>query len=170
MDRFLHSLVECTREAGYHVLLFTARTSATPLDGYDALLRSAAVDAFVVTDTYRGNPQAAWLEERGAVRRLRPPVGRPEAGTRGWTSTDAPGSMLAVDHLADQGHERIAWVGWQKASYIGEDRRSGWLDRMHERGLSTTRLSARGEDTIDFGRPRGARALRRRAARPRSCA
>jgi LacI family transcriptional regulator len=60
--------------------------------------------------------------------------------------------MLAVDHLADRGHERIAWVGWQKSSYIGEDRRSGWVDRMHERGLSTTRLSARGEDTIEFGR------------------
>jgi LacI family transcriptional regulator len=66
--------------------------------------------------------------------------------------------MLAVDHLVDRGHQRIAWVGWQKSSTIGEDRRSGWVDRMHERGLSTSRLSARGEDTIEFGR-RAAHAL-----------
>jgi LacI family transcriptional regulator len=59
--------------------------------------------------------------------------------------------MLAVDHLADRGHERIAWVGWQRSSTIGEDRRSGWVDRMHERGLSTSRLSARGDDTLEFG-------------------
>jgi LacI family transcriptional regulator len=62
------------------------------------------------------------------------------------------GVGMAVDHLADRGHTRIAWIGWQKNSYIGEDRRSGWVDRMHDRGLATSRLSARGEDTIDFGR------------------
>ena len=65
MDRFVHSLVETSREAGYHVLLF-AGDPEDPLTGYDDLLRSTAVDAFVVTDTYLGNPQATWLEERRA--------------------------------------------------------------------------------------------------------
>ncbi len=159
MDRVLHSLVESCKEAGLHVLLFTAEDVSDPLDGYDALLGSAAVDAFVVTDTYRGNPQAAWLEERQVPfvafgRRWEDPH-----ATFPWVDVDGrAGFGLAVDHLADRGHERIAWVGWQKTSYIGEDRRSGWLDRMHERELSTTRLSARGEDTIEFGR-RAAHAL-----------
>lgn len=159
MDRFLHSLVESTREAGLHVLLFTPEDVNDPLDGYDELLRSAAVDAFVVTDTYRGNPQAAWLEARQV-----PFVafGRPWEDPQAcfpWVDVDGrAGVRLAVDHLADQGHQRIAWVGWQKTSYIGEDRRNGWLDRMHERELPTTRLSARGEDTIEFGR-RAAHAL-----------
>jgi len=159
MDRFLHSLVESAKEAGLHILLFTAEDVSDPLDGYDALLRSAAVDAFVVTDTYRGNPQAAWLEARQV-----PFVafGRPwddPLASFPWVDVDGrAGVRLAVDHLADRGHHRIAWVGWQKTSYIGEDRRNGWLDRMHERALSTTRLSARGEDTIEFGR-RAAHAL-----------
>src|SRR5690242_16202726 len=77
MDRFVHSLVESTRDAGYHVLLFSAdghghgpetaphAEEQDAVSGYDELLRSAAVDAFVVTDTYRGNPAAAWLGERG---------------------------------------------------------------------------------------------------------
>jgi DNA-binding LacI/PurR family transcriptional regulator len=159
MDRFLHSLAESTREAGLHVLLFTPEDVNDPLDGYDALLRSAAVDAFVVTDTYRGNPQAAWLEARQV-----PFVGfgRPWEDPQAcfpWVDVDGrAGVRLAVDHLADRGHQRIAWVGWQKSSYIGEDRRNGWLDRMHERELPTTRLSARGEDTIEFGK-RAAHAL-----------
>ena len=34
--------------------------------GYDDLVRSTAVDAFIVTDTYLGNPQAAWLRQRRA--------------------------------------------------------------------------------------------------------
>ncbi len=153
MDRFLHSLVESCKESGLHVLLFTAEDVNDPLDGYGALLRSAAVDAFVVTDTYRGNPQAAWLDERQV-----PFVafGRPwgEPGARHpWVDVDGrAGTALAVDHLVDRGHQRIAWVGWQKSSFIGEDRRSGWRERTQERGLDTSRLSARGEDTMESGR------------------
>lgn len=174
MDRFLHSLVESTRDAGYHVLLFTdsgtgpdvspsvgtvVTPPTDPVDGYHELLRSAAVDAFVVTDTYRGNPQADWLQRRSV-----PFVafGRPwaEPGAQHpWVDVDGrAGIQLAVDHLVERGHERIAWVGWQKGSYIGEDRRSGWTDQMHEHRLATSRLSARGDDTLEFGR-RAAHAL-----------
>lgn len=159
MDRFLHSLVESCKEAGLHVLLFTADNVNDPLDGYDELLRSAAVDAFIVTDTYRGNPQAGWLEERQVpFVAFGRPWSEPEA-QHPWVDVDGrAGVMLAVDHLVERGHQRIAWVGWQKGSTIGEDRRSGWVDRMHHHGLSTSRLSARGEDTLDFGR-RAAHAL-----------
>ena len=170
MDRFLHSLVESTRDAGYHVLLFTGRETGTdassdnatpndPMDGYDELLRSAAVDAFIVTDTYRGNPQAAWLQRKGVpFVAFGRPWGEPDA-RHPWVDVDGrAGVMLAVDHLVARGHQRIAWVGWLKGSYIGEDRRSGWADRMHEHGLSTSKLSARGDDTLDFGR-RAAHAL-----------
>ena len=159
MDRFLHSLVESAKDAGLHVLLFTAADVSDPLDGYDALLRSAAVDAFVVTDTYRGNPQAAWLEERQVPFVAFGRAWDDPLACFPWVDVDGrAGVRLAVDHLADRGHQRIAWVGWQKTSTIGEDRRNGWLDRMHERQLPTTRLSARGEDTIEFGR-RAAHAL-----------
>ncbi|NUR08389.1 MAG: LacI family DNA-binding transcriptional regulator [Nocardioidaceae bacterium] len=159
MDRFVHALVDSTRTTGYHVLLFTADDQEDPVDGYDELLRSAAVDAFVVTDTYRGTPHSAFLAERGV-----PFVafGRPWGDTTAshpWVDVDGrAGVMLAVDHLVGRGHRRVAWVGWQKNALIGEDRRSGWVDRMHEHGLSTTQLSARGEDTLEFG-ARAAKAL-----------
>lgn len=159
MDRFLHSLVEACGAAGQHVLLFTADDIDDPVSGYDNLLRSAAVDAFVLTDTYRGNPQVQWLHEKQV-----PFVafGRPwqePAADHPWVDVDGrAGVALAVDHVVDRGHRRVAWVGWQRNSFIGEDRRSGWVERMHERGLSTSRLSARGDDTVDFGR-RAAHAL-----------
>ena len=68
------------------------------------------------------------------------------------------GVMLAVDHLVDRGHERIAWLGWAKDSFICEDRRAGWVDGLHRHGLSTSRLAARGVDSVDSGR-RAAQAL-----------
>lgn len=152
MDRFVHSLVEASDEAGYHVLLFPGGDEE-PLLGYDRLLRSTAVDAFVVTDTYLGNPQAVWLAEQRA-----PFVafGRPwdQPGARHpWVDVDgAAGAALATSHLLDRGHTRIAWIGWRKDSLLGEDRRSGWTSTMRERGLSTTGLASRVEDSVASGR------------------
>ena len=152
-DRFVHSLVEASRTAGYHVLLFGGEDRSDPLSGYDDLLRSTAVDAFVVTDTYLGNPQAGWLDERGA-----PFVafGRPweDPGARhAWVDVDgAAGTALATRHLLERGHQRVAWIGWRKDSRIGEDRRSGWSRTVREWGLSTTGMASRVEDTVASGR------------------
>jgi len=152
MDRFVHSLVETSGEAGYHVLLF-AGSHLDPLDGYDDLLRSTAVDAFVVTDTYLGNPQAAWLELRRApFVAFGRPWDNPEA-THPWVDVDgAAGADLATTHLLDRGHQRIAWIGWRKDSRIGEDRRSGWSRALRSRDLPTTGLASRVEDTVASGR------------------
>ncbi len=152
MDRFVHSLVETSREAGYHVLLFTGDPT-DPLSGYEDLLRSTAVDAFVVTDTYLGNPQAEWLDGRRA-----PFVafGRPwenPGATHAWVDVDgAAGCESATRHLLAKGHEKIAWIGWRKDSRIGEDRRAGWHRAMKEAGLLTSGLASRVEDTVASGR------------------
>jgi LacI family transcriptional regulator len=152
MDRFLHSLVETTARTGHHVLLFSGDPS-DPLDGYDELLRSTAVDAFVVTDTYAGTPQAGFLQRRGA-----PFVtfGRPwddPTADHAWVDVDgAAGGRLATEHLIAQGHERIAWLGWEKSSRIGEDRRSGWSDALHDAGRDTFGLGVRTTDNVDAAR------------------
>ena len=104
------------------------------LPAYDDLLRSTAVDAFVVTDTYLGNPQAAWLNDRRA-----PFVafGRPwndPAARHPWVDVDgAAGGDMATTHLIERGHHRIAWIGWRKDSLLGEDRRAGWSRAMRSR-------------------------------------
>ncbi|WP_182525570.1 LacI family DNA-binding transcriptional regulator [Nocardioides dongkuii] len=164
MDRFVHSLVDTSREAGYHVLLF-AGDPDEPLTGYDDLLRSTAVDAFVVTDTYLGNPQATWLQSRRApFVAFGRPWADPEA-THPWVDVDgAAGCDLATSHLLDRGHERVAWIGWRKDSFIGEDRRSGWGRAMRARGLPTTGLASRVEDSVASGR--GASAVLLDEARP----
>jgi DNA-binding LacI/PurR family transcriptional regulator len=152
MDRFVHSLVETAGDSGYHILLFSD-TTGDPTGGYDDLLRSTAVDAFIVTDTYLGNPQAAWLtSKRAPFVAFGRPWDNPEA-THAWVDVDgAAGTQLATNHLLDQGHTRIAWIGWRKDSFIGEDRRSGWTRAMHARDLPTTGLASRVEDTVASGR------------------
>jgi DNA-binding LacI/PurR family transcriptional regulator len=152
MDRFVHSLVETSSAAGYHVLLFPGDPQ-DPTAGYDALLRSTAVDAFVATDTFLGNPQAAWLESRRApFVAFGRPWDNPEA-RHPWVDVDgAAGAELATQHLVERGHERIAWIGWRKEQLIGEDRRAGWTRAMRSTGLATTGLASRSEDTVASGR------------------
>jgi LacI family transcriptional regulator len=165
MDRFVHALVEASREAGYHVLLFSGGRVAEgelpdPMGGYDDLLRSTAVDAFVVTDTYLGNPQTV-----GLARRRAPFVafGRPwdDANAQHpWVDVDgAAGVEAATEHLRGLGHERIAWLGWEPGSRIGEDRRAGWHRTMVAHGLSTTGLEAAVPDTVAAGRQASATLL-----------
>jgi len=151
MDRFVHSLVDRCRAAGLHVLLFSG-DPGDPLVGYDELVRSTAVDAFVITDTYLGNPQATWLQEHNVpFVAFGRPWDSPDA-QHPWVDVDgAAGGRLATRHLIDRGHQRIAWIGWRRESFIGEDRRSGWTDTMHEAGLATTGLASRVDDTVASG-------------------
>jgi LacI family transcriptional regulator len=148
--------VETSERTGHHVLLFSGDED-DPLDGYDELLRSTAVDAFVVTDTFAGTPQAAFLQSRGA-----PFVafGRPwddvddESGADwAWVDVDgAHGARLATEHLLEQGHSRIAWLGWERSSRIGQDRRSGWESAMRDAGLDVAGLGIRTTDNVDAAR------------------
>ncbi|QSR24601.1 LacI family transcriptional regulator [Nocardioides aromaticivorans] len=165
MDRFVRALVEAAREVGYHVLLFSGGPVEEgelpdPLGGYDDLFRSTAVDAFVVTDTYLGNPVAVELTRRRA-----PFVafGRPwddPVASHPWVDVDgAAGVAAATEHVRDLGHERIAWLGWEPGSRIGEDRRAGWHRAMVAAGLSTAGLEAAVADTVDAGRQAAARLL-----------
>ncbi|KRC52805.1 MULTISPECIES: LacI family DNA-binding transcriptional regulator [unclassified Nocardioides] len=158
MDRFVRALVEAAREVGYHVLLFSGGPVAEgdvpdPLGGYDDLLRSTAVDAFVVTDTYLGNPQTVELARRRApFVAFGRPWDDPDA-THPWVDVDgSSGVAAATTHVRGQGHERIAWLGWEPGSRIGEDRRAGWFRAMAAHGLPTAGLEAAVADSVDAGR------------------
>ena len=95
-----------------------------------------------------------------AVRGVRAALGHPRRRpTRGSTSTEPPAPSWPPTHLADRGHTRIAWVGWRKDSWIGEDRRSGWSRAMRNRGLATTGLACRVEDSVASGREAAGRLL-----------
>lgn len=163
IDRFVHSLVGATTEAGYHVLLFAADDD-DPVAGYDALLRATAVDAFVVTDTYLGPPQTDALADHDATFVA---FGRPwdhPTATHPWVDVDgAAGTALATEHLVARGHQRIVWLGWTAGSRLGEDRRSGWQRVMNAHGFDTAGVAVRAEDSVDAGRQAAARMLDRPA-------
>ncbi|MCX6398284.1 MAG: LacI family DNA-binding transcriptional regulator [Propionibacteriales bacterium] len=152
IDRFVHTLVEATARTGHHIVLFSGDPH-DPLDGYDRLLKATAVDAFVITDTYAGTPQADFLRKVGA-----PFVtfGRPwddPSARHPWVDVaGSKGAQLATEHLLAAGHQRVAWLGWEKSSRIGEDRRSGWSRALRAAGVDQAGLGVRISDNVDAAR------------------
>lgn len=160
LDRFLHALCEAADHHGYNVLLFAASDDDGEIDGYDDLLRRRAVDAFVLTATHQGDRRTSWLADRGL-----PFVtfGRPwgeERPRHPWVDVDgATGTAAAVDHLARQGHQRVAFLGWPTGSGVGDDRHAGWLRAVRSNGLPVRGLAVRGEDAVAVGHELATRLL-----------
>ena len=77
----------------------------------------------------------------------------PTPTTPGSTSTapTAPGSPPST--CSSRVTDRIAWLGWEKTSRIGQDRRSGWETRDAARPARTSRgLGVRITDNVDAAR------------------
>ena len=177
LDRFVHTLVDRSAEAGLHVLLFSGRGVAPeareaadradrdgehePMAGHAELWRSGAVDAFIITDTYRADVHGAWLSSQGA-----PFVafGRPwddiDGADHPWVDVDgAAGTAMATRHLIERGHRRVAWLGQEPESLVTADRRSGWTAAMAESGLPTAGLELSAAPTVAGGREAAHRLL-----------
>jgi DNA-binding LacI/PurR family transcriptional regulator len=147
LDRFLHALSDSADLAGYRVLLFAAPVGADDeQERYDQLLRDHSVDAFVLSNTYRGDRRPGWLAKREI-----PFV----AFGRSWAARDvgdwvdvdgAQGTAEAVDHLVAAGHRRIGLLGWPRGSGVGDDRARGWREAMERHGLPVRGLRQAAED------------------------
>ena len=140
LDRFLHALCDAARDRGYDVLSFAAASDDVELDVLEDLLRRTAVDAYVIANTHHVDPRPGWLAGRGApFAAFGRPWGEP-APRHSWVDVDgAAGVEAAVDHLAAQGHRRIAFLGWPEGSGVGDDRFAGW-----QRAVAAHRLPGRG--------------------------
>jgi DNA-binding LacI/PurR family transcriptional regulator len=151
IDRFIHALASAAERGGHHVLLFTADHGGRSMSAYEELIAHRVVDGFVISDTNRGDRRQGWLTRRGIPfaafgRRWSPS----EIGA--WVDVDgAAGTAAAVEHIAGQAHERIAFLGWPDGSGVGDDRRAGWRRACEARGIDT-RLVAAATDGIEQGR------------------
>ena len=129
-------LLELFRVHGYQLLVFSPPDPDDDLSGYRDLLTSMTVNAFVLTQTHHDDPRLAYLAERGT-----PAVsfGRPWGAEddHHWVDVDgAAGTGLAVDHLVERGHRRIAFLGWPGGSDVGDDRQGGWLTALQRHGIA----------------------------------
>jgi LacI family transcriptional regulator len=158
LDQFLHALAESAAAAGSHLILCHADDEAGEIAAYRELLDTTSVDAFVLASTHRGDTRVASLREWGVPFAT---FGRSwdDDDRLAWADVDGrAGLRAATEHVASQGHTRVAHIGWPRPSETGRDRRAGWQDACEALGLPT-RLDTEADDDFEAGRAAAHRLL-----------
>ena len=121
---------------------------------YRHLARSERVDGVFLTDLRFADPRIALLQELGlqAVTLNRPDVESPFPAV---CQDDGPGVAAAVQHLAELGHTRIAYVAGPQTLLHGAHRRTVWTETMLALGLRADLVQI-----ADFTAAAGAHATR----------
>ena len=148
MDRFVHSLVESTREAGYHVLLFTGDGDDDPPTATTSCCAPRPSTRSWSPTPTAGNPQAAWLEQRAC---------------RSWRSAGPGGSPAArhpwVDVDGRAGRRASPSTTSSSAATAGSP---GWAGRRARSSARTGAAAGSTGCTRTGCRPAGCRRARRR--------
>jgi DNA-binding LacI/PurR family transcriptional regulator len=134
LDKFLTNVVTAAEGHGYHLMLFPSPEESNPTDVYRQLMRSARVDAFIVTSTNYDDPRIRLLMDEHfpfvAFGQSNPAWDFPFVDVDG-----AAGVRMATAHLIEQGHRAIGLLAWPEHSRVGADRRVGYFRAMEEAGL-----------------------------------
>jgi DNA-binding LacI/PurR family transcriptional regulator len=160
---YLYELSSAAREADHAVFCHAAETDGEEIRVIQEIFSMNTVDCVVITNTQSEDARISFLLERGIpFVSFGRPWGQAMSDTW-WIDIDgAAGLEQAVDHLVERGHRRIAYLGWDGPSGLGDDRESGWLRAMGAHGLATRHLVARGSDDIVSGRELASRLLDRK--------
>lgn len=133
LDQFIYHLAHAAEQQDYHVLTFT-HTGNNPIHVYEDLIRSRRVDGFVLAETETNDPRVRFLlDEKFPFVSF----GRTANDWKYcWVDTDGHnGTKEAIEHLINQGHERIGFLGWTYAALTGDDRLDGYKEAMKAAGL-----------------------------------
>ena len=152
LDEFVHSFTKTASHSGYGLLLVTADDIDAELAVYDELWDTQTIDGIVLAGIEHDDQRIAALRQRQI-----PFVAFGRSGVdveHSWVDVDGQaGVRLAVEHLVEQGHRRIAFLGWREGSGNGDDRFAGWRIGCEAAHLPTdVRLIVRSENNIGAAR------------------
>lgn len=151
LEQFEQSIVDAAERFGYHILLFPQRDDVDVHTTYEELVYTGRVDGFILSDLGYNDSRIPVLQRLGV-----PLVafGRtPSDYTFSFVDVDgAAGVRSVVEHLVQQGHERIAILGWPEGSRVGADRLAGYWQAVEEAGLDVDPAwIKRGEGEYGYG-------------------
>ena len=135
LDRFIYRLTMATEARGFHLLTFI-QPQANPDMVYEDLISTNRVDGFILSDVHYDDSRVARLSAMGA----------PFVAFGGMYVSDATfayvdvdgkkGIELVVDHLIEQGHERIGLLNYDRGWPVGNAREAGYRQAMQRAGIA----------------------------------
>jgi DNA-binding LacI/PurR family transcriptional regulator len=133
-NQLLLSLLWSATTAGFRLQPFvTGREPGSRAPHYQHLWELREVAGFIVADLAYDDERVAYLHDTQVpfvlVGRLR------EESGYCWVDIDnAAGSVMAVQHLAGQGHERIGYLGWPASDAVADRRLEGYRQGLSAAG------------------------------------
>lgn len=139
LQDFLAGACEAASSFGWTVTISTAKSDADMNDVLNRLTEERKADGFILPRTKVEDSRILLLRRLGVAHIMfgRTGHGHPQAST-GLSWFDISGEiamMEAVVRLADQGHQRIAFVGSDPKYNYSHLRRDGYLDGLRKVGL-----------------------------------
>jgi DNA-binding LacI/PurR family transcriptional regulator len=152
LDEFLQSMFRAAENHGYYLLCFPYHDELQKqLAIYRELINTGRVDAFVISTLNYNEPCVSYLVEHKfpfvGFGHLDDPDSFPYIDVDG-----ALGLQMAVEHLLDLGHRRIAALAWPSDSRVGNNRMDGYFLALDKAGIKARpEWVERGEGTFDVG-------------------
>ena len=158
----LSGAIERLSIAGYSVLVaYVASDSEQQLDLVQGLV-ARRVDGLILATVTRRDPLVSFCLEQGIPAVL---VNRSEQVARlsAVVSDDAAGMRLAVDHLVELGHRRIAHIAGPLEHSTGFLRKAGFMQALAAHGIdaASAPIEVAGTYTREHGRAAAERLLQR---------
>jgi len=134
LEKFIHSMAEAAARHDYHVLTFPCPEPYDEVDVYREMIERGRVDGFILPNTNLNDRRIRYLLDEGfpfvAFGRSNPEWNFP------WVDVDGTdGLQLAVNHIAELGHRRIACLAWPETSLTGQYRLDGYQAAMASAAL-----------------------------------
>lgn len=152
LDQFLQSMLLAAEALGYYLLSFPYHAELeNRLAVYEELIDTGRVDGFILSSIEYRDPRVLTLQKKNfpfaAFGCSDPQLAFP------WIDVDgARGIELATRHLIEQGHRRIAALGWPETSRVGNHRLEGYTRALLAAGIQPQAAWVRrGEGRVDFG-------------------
>ncbi len=152
LDRFFYSAVQTAEANNYHLMTFLIEADEhLDVEIYRELYAKRQVEGFLLADTNHNDPRVAFLIEENIPFAT---FGRAnEAWDFCWVDVDGrSGVYQVVDYLIQKGHERLGLITWPEGSKTGEERETGYFDRLAEAGIQfDSDWLVRGNNTVQVG-------------------
>lgn len=129
LDRFLYSIINNFRDNGYHVLTLIEEPERDMTHDYLQIYRRTQVQGYVVASTNYDDHRIARMIQHNIPFAS---FGRAnDSWDFHWVDIDgAYGIEMVMDHLLEQGHQRIALFTWPPGSRTGAEREQGYYRKM----------------------------------------
>ncbi len=134
LDRFIYRVTTAAEAHHYHLLTFIQpRENADQV--YENLISTSRVDGFIISDVAYDDPRIARLSAMNAPMAAFGGMYLPGADFAYVDVDSQRGIELVVNHLLEQGHERIGLITWHPGLPFGDAREASYRDTMQRAGI-----------------------------------